>query len=86
MIISGGWNLDIILTVQMAEWYRASVFGSVDLGFDSESGQTNDFEIGIHSFPACRSAFKGQCEQQAGKFTCCTVGKGTYRDSPILVW
>ena len=29
----------------MAEWtYR--------LGFDSESGQTNDFKIGIHSFPA----------------------------------
>ena len=22
------------------------------LGFDSESGQTNDFKIGIHSFPA----------------------------------
>ena len=29
--------------VQMAEWYRASAFGSVDLGFGSESGQTNDF-------------------------------------------
>ena len=26
---------------QMAEWYRASASGSVDLGFDSESGQTN---------------------------------------------
>ena len=37
---------------QMAEWYRASASGSVDLGFDSESGQTNDFNIGIHSFPA----------------------------------
>ena len=37
---------------QMAEWYRASASGSVDLGFDSESGQTNDFKIGIHSFPA----------------------------------
>ena len=36
---------------QMAEWYRASVSGSVDLGFDSESSQTNDFNIGIHSFP-----------------------------------
>ena len=61
----------------MVEWNRASVSGSVDLGFDSESGQTYDFKIGIHSFPACRSAFKGQCEGQAGKFTCCTVGKGT---------
>ena len=37
---------------QMAEWYGASASGSVDLGFDSESGQTNDFKIGIHSFPA----------------------------------
>ena len=37
---------------QMAEWYRASASGSVDLGFDSESGQTNHFKIGIHSFPA----------------------------------
>ena len=40
------------LTDQMAEWYRASASGSVDLGFDSASGQTNDFKIGIHSFPA----------------------------------
>ena len=37
---------------QMAEWYRAFASGSVDLGFDSESGQTNDFKIGIHSFSA----------------------------------
>ena len=29
---------------------------------------------------------KGQCEEQAGKFTCCVVGKGTQRDSLILVW
>ena len=40
------------VTDQMAEWYRASASRSVDLGFDSESGQTNDFKIGIHSFPA----------------------------------
>ena len=40
------------ITVQMAEWYGASASGSVDLGFDSESGQTNDLKIGIHSFPA----------------------------------
>ena len=26
--------------------------GSSELGFDSKSGQTNDFKIGIHSFPA----------------------------------
>ena len=39
------------ITAQMAEWYRASLL-SCRLGFDSESGQTNDFNIGIHSFPA----------------------------------
>ena len=37
----------------MAGWYKASASGSVDMGFDSESGQTNDFNIGIHSFPTC---------------------------------
>ena len=40
------------VTDQMAEWYRASASGSVDLRFDSESGQTNDLKIDIHSFPA----------------------------------
>ena len=47
-----------------AGWYRASLNSSdgpvvwsvcllsCRLGFDSESGQTNDFNIGIHSFPA----------------------------------
>ena len=32
---------------------RVSASGLVDLGFNSESGQTNDLKIGIHSFPAC---------------------------------
>ena len=31
---------------------KASVFGSVDSKFDSDSRQTNDLKIGIHSFPA----------------------------------
>ena len=39
-------------TDQMAEWNRASASGSVDLGFDFESSQANDFKIGIHSIPA----------------------------------
>ena len=30
---------------------RAPAFGLVDLEFDYESCQTNDFKIGIHSFP-----------------------------------
>ena len=42
---------------------------SCRLGFDSESGQTNDFTIDIHSFPASHSALKGQCGEQTGKFT-----------------
>ena len=43
----------------MAEWYGSD--GSLDLGFDFDSGQTNGFKIGIYSFPAGRSALKGQC-------------------------
>ena len=41
-----------LFTDQMAEWYRASAYGSADLRFDSESGQTSDCKVGIHSFPA----------------------------------
>ena len=42
---------------------RASAFGSVDSGFDSESSQTqiNDLIIGIDRFPSRHSAIKGQC-------------------------
>ena len=58
-------------TDQMPEWYRASASGSVNLGFDSESGQTNDFKIGIHSFPASRSAFKGQCGKSRQVYLLC---------------
>ena len=36
----------------MAEWLRAYASGSVNFGFDSELGQTNNLKIGIHSFPA----------------------------------
>ena len=57
-------------------WPKSVRLWSCRIGFDSESGQTNDFKIGIYSFPAWCSAFKGQCEEQAGKFTC-AVGKGT---------
>ena len=70
----------------MAECFGSVRFGSSSFGFDSESDQTNDFQIGIHSFPAWRLALKGQCGEQAGKFTCCAVGKGTKPDSPVLMW
>ena len=48
---------------------------SCRLEFDSKFGQTNDFKVGVHSFPACRSAMKEKCGEQAGKFTCCAVGQ-----------
>ena len=43
------FRLHFDTTDQKAEWYRASASGSVDLGFNYESGQTNDFKIGIRS-------------------------------------
>ena len=47
---------------QMAEWRSGKSVRllSCRLEFDSESGQINDFIIGIHSFPALRSSSKGQ--------------------------
>ena len=42
----------------------------VVLDFDSELYQTNESKISIHIFPAGRSVVRGQCEEQAGKFTC----------------
>ena len=50
----------------------------------SSSSLNNTFESyqktlknGIHSFPAWRSAFRGGCGEQAGKFDCCVLGQGT---------
>ena len=57
---------------------RASASQSVDLGFIPlvESYQKT-LKNGIHSFPAWRSAFRGGCGEQAGKFACCVLGQGT---------
>ena len=57
---------------------RASASQSVDLGFIPlvESYQKT-LKNGIRSFPAWRSAFKGGCGEQAGKFACCVLGQGT---------
>ena len=62
------------LTAQMAEGYGASVSWAVDSGLIPS--RVKPIKIGIHSFPAWRSALKRQCGEQAGKFTC-AVGKGT---------
>ena len=43
----------------MAEWYRASASGSVDLGFDSESGQTNDFKSWYLQLPCLTFSIQG---------------------------
>ena len=53
---------------------RASASQSVDLGFIPlvESYQKT-LKNGIHSFPAWRSAFRGGCGEQAGKFACCVL-------------
>ena len=57
---------------------RASALQLVDLGFIPlvESYQKT-LKNGIHGFPAWRSAFRGGCGEQAGKFACCVLGQGT---------
>ena len=57
---------------------RASTSQSVDQGFIPlvESYQKT-LKKGIRSFPAWRSAFRGGCGEQAGKFACCVLGQGT---------
>ena len=45
-------RLNFDTTDQIAECYRASASGSVDLGFNYEFGQPMALKIGIHSFPA----------------------------------
>ena len=58
----------------MAEWYGASASGSVLLGFDSESGQTNDYKIGITASLLDVQHLRDSVEK-AGKFTFVPLGK-----------
>ena len=64
---------------------RASASQSIDLGFNPlvESYQKTS-KNGIYSFPAWRSAFRGGCEEQAGKIAYCVFGQGTSRDALSL--
>ena len=57
---------------------RASASQSVDLGFIPlfESYQKT-LGNGIYSFPAWPLAFRGGCEEHAGKFASCVVGQDT---------
>ena len=63
----------------------ASASQSVDLGSIPlvESYQKTLINC-IHSFPAWRSAFKGGCGEQAGKFAYCILGKTFNRTPPPL--
>ena len=57
---------------------RASASQSVDLGFiPLVESYLKTLKNGIRSFPAWRSAFRGSCGEQAGKFACCVLGQGT---------
>ena len=55
---------------------------SCRLGFDSKSGQTNDFKIGIHSFPAWRSALKDSVESKLASLLVVPLGKALSGISP----
>ena len=67
---------------------RASASGAVDLGLipSRVKPMTLKLVFAASQLDVPHSAVKGQCEEQAGKFTCCAVGKGTKWYSPILVW
>ena len=74
-----------MIKLSLSSFYRrdgimvgVSALQSVDFGFNPlvESYQ-NTLKRGIQSFPAWRSAFRGGCGKQAGKFACCVLGQGT---------
>ena len=54
------YSVGINYIAQMYRWQsgKSVRLGSCRLGFDSESGQINDFKIGIHRFLAWRSSLK----------------------------
>ena len=63
----------------------ASASQSVDLGFiPLVESYRKTLKKGICNFPAWRSAFRGGCGEQAGKFACCVLGQGTKQDAPLL--
>ena len=49
----------------------------LNLEYNTESGQNKNSKLGIHSFAASRSSIKGIVGEQASKFACCAIGKGT---------
>ena len=70
--------LDLDLDRRDGVVVRASASQSVDQGFIPlvESYQKT-LKNGIRNSPAWRSAFRGSCGEQAGKFACCVLGQVT---------
>ena len=60
----------------MAEWYRASVSGSVDLGFAPSRITPMTLKLVFTASLLDVQDLRDSVEK-AGKFTCCAVGKGT---------
>ena len=61
---------------QMAEWYKASASGSVDLG--SIPSRVKPMTLKLVFTASLRDAqHLRDSVEKAGKFTCCAVGKGT---------
>ena len=66
---------------------RASASLAVDLRFyPLVEPYQKILKHGIHSLSAWRSAFRGGCGEQAGKFACCVLGQGTKWDAPTFMW
>ena len=64
-------------TAQMAEWYRASALGAVDLGLIPSRVKPMTLKLVFTAFLLDAEQLKGHCREPAGTFTCCAVGKGT---------
>ena len=60
----------------MAEWYRASASGSVDLRFDPSRVKIMTLKL-LFTASLLDVLHLRDSVEKAGKFTCCAVGKGT---------
>ena len=62
---------------------RAPASGIVGLGLIPSRVKTNDFEIGIHSFPASHSALTGQCGGKPASLLVVPLGKALSGITPF---
>ena len=73
----------MLKTDQMAEWYKVSASGSVDLSLIPSRVKPMTLKLVFTASLLDVQHLRG-CVEKAGKFTCCAVGKGTSRNSPHL--